>query len=362
MRVLLVRLGAMGDIVHALPVAAALRQRFPFARIDWVVDARYAALLDLVPAIDGRIVVAARGQAPAGPGAASGSLDGVANTGPGDHARRTFPSGLGWLRLVRALRRERYEVALDLQGLVKSAVLARASGARRVIGFGRPWLREPLAARFYTERTAVARGGHVVDKNLALLSALGIGTAARVFPLAAGDMRPVEEMRRLHPEAARGFVLLNPGAAWPNKRWPPERFGALAAIVRRRHGLPSAVLWGPGEEELAALVVDESGGAAFAAPATRLPGLLGLARSARLIVSGDTGPLHLAAAAGTPAVAVFGPTNPERNGPWHPADLTVSRYDTCDCHYRRQCRRGRPCIAEIEVDEVARAVDLRLAT
>jgi lipopolysaccharide heptosyltransferase I len=345
MNFLIVRLGALGDIVHALPVAAALRQRFPFARIDWLVDARYAALLDLVPAIDGRIVVAA----------AAGQVT-VAE------GLRAFPAGLGWLRLVRALRREGYEAALDLQGLVKSAALARASGARRVIGFGRPWLREPLAARFYTERRGAPRGGHVVDKNLTLLAALGIGSQARVFPLIEGDLAPLEELRRRHPEAARGFILLNPGAAWPNKRWPPDRFGAIAAIVRERHGLHSAVLWGPGEEALAASVTRSSSGAAFAAPPTTLPGLLALARSAKLIVTGDTGPLHLAAAVGTRVVALFGPTDPARNGPWNPADLTVSRYDACECQYKRRCRRARPCIEEIGVDDVARAVDLRLAT
>lgn len=346
MKFLIVRLGALGDIVHALPVAAALRQRFPFARIDWLVDARYAALLDLVPAIDGRIVAAGSGPAPAST----------------RFPQRRFPAGLGWLRLVRALRAEGYEAALDLQGLLKSAALARLSGARRVIGFDGPWLREPLAARFYVERQAVPRGGHVVDKNLALLSALGIGTSARVFPLVEGDLRPAEQLRRLHPETARGFILLNPGAGWPNKRWPPERFGALAAVVRERHGLPSAVLWGPGEESLAASVAEASSGAACAAPPTTLAGMVGLARSATLIVTGDTGPLHLAAATGTRVVAVFGPTDPGRNGPWNPADITLSRYGTCDCRYKRRCRRPRACIEEISVDEVARAVDLRLAT
>ena len=346
MNFLIVRLGALGDIVHALPAAAALRQRFPFARIDWLVDERYAALLDLVTAIDGRVVVAASNPPPS------------ATRFP----QQRFPAGLGWLRLVRALRAEGYEAALDLQGLVKSAALARASGARRVIGFDRPSLREPLAAHFYTERQAMPRGGHVVDKNLALLSALGIGTSTRVFPLVEGDLRPVEELRRLHPETAPGFILLNPGAGWPNKRWPAERFGALAAVVRERHGLHSSVLWGPGEERLAASVAHSSSGAAFAAPPTTLPGLLALARSAKLIVTGDTGPLHLAAAVGTRVVAVFGPTDPARNGSWNPADITVSRYETCECRYKRRCRRARPCIDEIAMDEVARAVDLRLAT
>jgi ADP-heptose:LPS heptosyltransferase len=361
MRILIVRLGAMGDIVHALPAAAALRQRFPLARIDWVVDARYAALLDLVPAIDGLFVVAAT--VGAGPAAAGG---GGAAVGAGLRARdsaRYFPVGsAGWLQLVRALRREGYEAALDLQGLVKSAALARASGARRVIGFRRSLLREPFAALFYKERVGAPRGGHVIDKNLALLSALGIGTQARTFPLVAGDATVVEAVRREHAETRDGFVLLNPGAAWPNKRWPAERFGALAAAIRERHGLPSVVLWGPGEEGTADDVVKGAGEAAFLAPPTRLPGLLALARSARLVVSGDTGPLHLAAAAGARVVALFGPTNPDRNGPWDPADISVSRFGACECRYKRRCRRARPCIDDIGVEEVARAVDRRLAT
>ena len=356
MRFLIVRLGAMGDIVHALPVAAALRQRFPVARIDWLVDARYAALLDLVPAVDRLIVAAVPAQAAAHAGAR-----------PARQRREAaeaalFPGGAGWLRLVRALRAEKYEAALDLQGLLKSAVLTRASGARRVIGFARPWLREPSASFFYTERHPAPRGGHVVDKNLSLLAALGIATQARVFPFVQGDLTVVDEVRRRHPAARHGFALLNPGAAWPNKRWPPDRFGALAGILRERHGLASVVLWGPGEEGVAEAVAAASAGAAVAAPRTELPGLLALSRAARLFVSGDTGPLHLAAAAGTRVVGIFGPTDPARNGPWDPADLVVSRYDGCECHYKRRCRRPRSCIEDVTIEDVALAVERRLAT
>jgi ADP-heptose:LPS heptosyltransferase len=137
----------------------------------------------------------------------------------------------------------------------------------------------------------------------------------------------------------------------------------LARAIRDRHGLRSVVLWGPGEAELADAVVRESDGAAVAAPPTSILDLVALARVASLVVSGDTGPLHIAAAVGVPAVALFGPTNPLRNGPWDTADVSISLYDRCDCHYERRCRRTADawCLGSIGVDDAALAVDQRLA-
>jgi ADP-heptose:LPS heptosyltransferase len=155
--------------------------------------------------------------------------------------------------------------------------------------------------------------------------------------------------------------LINPGAAWPNKRWPPARFGSLAATIRREHGMRSVVLWGPGEESLAAAVAAASAGAAEPAPATTIPDIVAVARGARLMVSGDTGPLHIGGAVGTPLVALFGPTFPERNGPWSPDDVVLSRVTTCSCLYERQCRRSSPCIDDITVDDVTQAVRRRLS-
>jgi heptosyltransferase-1 len=157
-----------------------------------------------------------------------------------------------------------------------------------------------------------------------------------------------------------GYVLLNPGAAWPNKRWPAERFGALAAAIRGEHGLSSVVLWGPDDESLAASVVAASDGAAETAPSTRIVDIVAMAHGARLMVSGDTGPLHLAGAVGTPLVALFGPTVAERNGPWDSADVTLSRVATCSCVYERRCRKAARCIDDITVDEVVHAVRRRL--
>jgi lipopolysaccharide heptosyltransferase I len=318
-RFLIVRLGSLGDVVHAIPAAAALRARYPGARIDWVVDPRYAGLVGMVDGID-RVI-------------------------PLDPRQ-------GWrqlLKTARELRHERYEAAIDLQGLIKSAALARAAGARRTVGFARAHLREPLASAFYTEAHGVSDELHVIHQGVALMQSLGVEQRTVAFPL------------RLPATSPGGYVLINPGAAWPNKRWPPERFGQLAAAIRDRCRLASVVLWGPGEETAASAVVTASRGAATLAPPTRITEIAAIAKRASLMVSGDTGPLHVAAAVGTPIVALFGPTRSERNGPWAAGDISISRYEQCVCHYERRCRRPRPCIDDISVNEVVAAVERRIA-
>ena len=348
-RFLIVRLGALGDIVHAIPVAAALRRAFPSARIDWLVSAKHRAILDLVPVIDRRLVINDR------PTTSSGRGEPV-------EPRADAGGGTPLLAAIRELRRSRYDVALDLQGLLKSAVLARCSGAPRVIGFSSPFLRERLARPFYTEAydpgQAATRGRmHVVQMNLGLLTALGLTVAAPEFPIDAVDSPVARELR----ERTDGrYAILNPGAAWPNKQWPPARLGAVASALRARYGLASIALWGPGEETLAADVVAASGGTAIVAPRTTIADVVALARGAALMVSGDTGPTHIAAAVGTPIVGLYGPTRPSRNGPWSPQDITVSRDTICQCHHLRRCVRERMCLLDIEVDEVVEAVGRRL--
>jgi heptosyltransferase I len=328
-RFLLIRLGSLGDVIHAIPAAAALRVHFPDARIDWMVDPRYVELLDLVEGLDARVPLDPR------------------------RAGAAFAT-------MRDLRGVRYDAVIDLQGLLKSAALARAVGAVRTIGFPRGHLREPLARLFYTHRPDPGDTPHVIFKNLALLEPLGVHHPRVEFPLdvpySAGAAAMVA---RFGPQ---GYVLLNPGAAWPNKRWPAGRFAALAAAIQERSGLRSVVLWGPGEQPLAAAVADASGTAAEVAPETTITELFGLSKGARLMVSGDTGPLHIAAAVGTPIVSLFGPTRPERNGPWAAADIALSRVDRCSCLYRRRCRQAEPCINAIAIDEVMAAVERRLGT
>ena len=327
-RFLLIRLGSLGDVIHAIPTAAALRARFPEARIDWMVDPRYVALLEMVPGIDSRIAVNTR------------------------RLGRT-------LATIKDLRRVGYTAAIDLQGLLKSAVLARAVGAERTIGFAAHHLRERTATPFYTHRVDPQDVAHVVFKNLALLEPLGSRETRAAFPLEIPFSAVADATNARFGGAP--YAVINPGAAWPNKRWPADRFGALAAAIRDRFGLRSLVLWGPGEESLAEDVTRASIGAAEAAPATSITDLFAIARRARILISGDTGPLHIGGAVGTPLVALFGPTRAERNGPWSAADIVIARTDGCACHYRRRCRRNAPCINEIELSEVVEAVDRRLA-
>ena len=328
-RLLIVRLGSLGDLVHALPAVAAIRRAHQAAEIDWLVDAPHREFLSLVPIVSSLVTLEGR-------------------------------SAGAWLAARRMLRARRYDVALDFQGLVKSAALARLSGAARVLGFDRASLREPAAGMLYHERIDVGERGHVIHKNLRLAAAVGASAQSIEFPIDPVESAAAAGIQRRFPS---GYAVINPGAAWPNKRWPAERFGAIADLLRQRFGLASVVLWGPGESDLAEAVVASSLNAAIAAPQTSLRDLVALARGARLIVSGDTGPLHIAAAVGVPAVALFGPTDASRNGPWRARDRSLSRYASCHCHYERRCRlhAARWCLGSIGVDEVADAVVQRLS-
>jgi heptosyltransferase-1 len=198
----------------------------------------------------------------------------------------------------------------------------------------------------------------VIDKNLQLLSSVDVTPGPVTFPLAQ-VVSPAADAVRREMEGAP-FALVNPGAAWPNKRWPAARFGQVAAFLYEVRQLRPYVLWGPSERALAEQVVEASGGAARVAPATTTGDLLELSRAASLMVSGDTGPLHIAGAAGAPLVAIFGPTDPLRNGPWHEADRVVSRYGACQCHYQRRCSQRRWCLEDVTVAEVTAAVQQRL--
>jgi lipopolysaccharide heptosyltransferase I len=330
LKILLVRLGSLGDIIHAVPAAAAIRRALPQASIDWLVDERHRDVLELVPVVNRRIAVNT---------SSVGSLSSV----------------------IRQLRATGYDAALDLQGLLKSAVLARLSGASRVIGFPKDLLREPAARLFYSE-TAGDVAPHVIDKNLSMLKAIGVRMPDVEFPL--DDRSPhvvVEARSRLGLTDGQRFALINPGAAWPNKRWPPVYFAEVSRELAKRHDLRSLVLWGPGEEAIAGTVVAASDNTAAVSPPTTIADIVSLTKAAALMISGDTGPMHIAGASGTPLVGIFGPTDPHRNGPWSEDDLVVSRYRACVCHYQRRCRIAGWCLLDISPREVMELVDRRLA-
>ncbi len=332
MKALIVRLSSIGDVVHTLPAAGALRRHG--YQVGWVVEPAARELLEGNPCV--QWVLAA------------------------PRARLAEIRSL-W-RGLRTLRRERYDVALDLQGLWKSAGWARLSNAPRVVGFAGRWRREPASALLLGERSALADGiSHVIDKNLALLRALSIdavGSREFVFPDAS---RPAAQVQRsLATLGVDDFAILNPGGGWASKLWPAERFGRLAQGLQAR-GLPALVTWGPGEEGLADQVVAASSGAARRCFATSLLDFLELARRARIVIAADTGPLHLACAVGAPVIGLFGPTDPARNGPFAPSDRVVSRVPPCFPCYRRRCRRHAGVMDSIKPAQVLQAVERRLA-
>jgi len=303
-RLLVVRLGAMGDILHALPAVTALRLAHPEWVIDWVVEPRWAALL---AATDETGSSNSRGP--------SHPLVDRLHPAPTREWRKAPLSRKTLheiLALHSALRAGAYDAVLDLQGAVRSAVIARLSGCTRRIGEAEP--RERIARQLFTERVET-RGAHVIEQDLELASAV-----------AGDDLNPVQPWLPVNPVAeawadelfspanTQAIVLINPGAGWGAKRWPVERYAAVALGLVQR-GLRVLVNAGPGEELLAAAIVQESGGAAT--PLTcSLGQLISLTRRVALVIAGDTGPLHLACALGRPVVGIYGPTDPSRNGPF----------------------------------------------
>ena len=332
MRAVIVRLSSIGDVVHTLPTLAALRNGG--WEVGWVVEPPSRVLLEGNPILDQ--VVAA----------------------PGSKAFEWTEARSA----VRALRRRRYDVALEFQGLWKSAGWARLAGAGRVIGYARPWRREPASALLLGERAELPAGiDHVIDKNLALLRPLGIeAVGLREFPLPPSPEAAARAERSVSETGGGDVALLNPAGGWASKLWPAELFGEVAKGLRDL-GLRSIVTWGPGEQSLADRVVAASDGAAERSFPTTLLDYVELARRARLVVAADTGPLHLACAVGTPVVALFGPTDPERNGPFAAADVVVRRTPPCAPCYSRTCARHAGVMAEIPSAEVLAAAERRLA-
>ena len=315
---LLIRMSSLGDIIHALPAFAALRRGFPGAWIVWVVEAAGKPILDLVPGIDAVVI---RGEK-------------------------------GWIRKIR----DKDQTALDLQGLIKSALIARLSGARKRIGFSGKNLREPAASLFYTDRLeGFPEDGHVIAKNLKLLSKLGLdaGTEEYEFPIVIPeslDRTVGNALAELGRRSGQGIVICNVGAAWESKRWAPERW--IEFLRRdRREGLFHLLLWGNASEKEAALRIGAATGTPVA-PFFTVPEVLALIKGSRLLISGDTFALQAACALDIPVVGIFGPTNPVRNGPFRARDRTA--LFPMDCHpcYKGTCPSTK-CMSAVEAEVVA---------
>ena len=343
MRILIVKLGSIGDIVHTLPALSALRSAMPQAEISWVVERPSAEILKDNPFLDRLIEVDTKALR-------RGLMSGETLRAPRQQLRR--------------LRASAFDVALDFQGLFKSASIARLSGARRVFGYSRESLREPASSFLLSKKIYIPKRTHVIAKALQLVNgALGIPVPTQpqdfVFLISVGETAEAEAERAL-VNTAGNYAILNPGGGWPTKLWSAERFGKLADALWSHYGLYSLITHGPGEAELAETVVRSSLSGKARSVSLSLKGFYSLAKSARVYVGGDTGPTHLAVAANTPIVGLFGPTEWWRNGSPRAEDICVERNDIdcrVDCH-RRSCSKW--ICMDIDVERVLEAVGRRL--
>jgi lipopolysaccharide heptosyltransferase I len=349
LRILVIRLSSVGDIVHALPAVSALGRALPEAQIDWAIEPRYASLL---------------GQ--------SAFVHEVVEVDTLGWGRRLLSAATieEIVRTALQLRRHAYDLAIDFQGLVKSAAVAWISGSPERIGLSEHWLKEPPAAVCYTQRINARNAVHVIQESIALvdyvISRMGAASgplnwlyepASWTFPLphSAEDERYVTE--QLEAKRIREFIIVSPGGGWKAKRWDPDNY---AELVRRlsaesRHHL---LLTGSAEEELIIRgILDRAGPKRSAYLPSTLLQFIALARKASLFVGGDTGPMHLAAAVGTPIVAIYGPTHPLRNGPFSKDDIAISNLGPIN-HTRRGTDTGY--LQGITVDSVVAAVHRRL--
>lgn len=320
-RLLVVRLSAMGDVIHTLPGAQALRRAFPDATIGWLIEERWAELL-CAP------------RAPRhGPRSPQRPLVDWVHTVDLKGWRKSLFSIQtleGIARVWNDIRFARYNVAIDLQGAIRSALLARWSGASIVYGSREP--REGPAALWYT-RQATEHGAHVIERSLSIVEAVAgkhVNIEAVEFPIDYVAEERVEQ--QLRQFGVSEFAILNPGAGWGAKQWPAERYGTVGRALAEC-GLQPIVNYGPGENDLARQVEESSGGAARSLQCS-ISELIALTRRARLFVGGDTGPLHLAAALRVPVVAIFGPTDPKRNGPYGTRSVVLRNPESRTTHER----------------------------
>jgi lipopolysaccharide heptosyltransferase I len=305
-RILVVRLGAMGDVIHALPAVASLKHSFPGSHLTWLIEPQWSPLLERNPYVDS-VAIFERGN----PGA--------------------------WLRSWRKLRASRFDFAVDFQGLVKSALAASMARPDRIFGLHQSQVRERPAALFYSNRIQV-HAAHVVERNIEMAAAAGAANILRTFPLPEGA--PEGEL------PSTGFVLASPLAGWRSKQWPLMFYSRLARRLERELDLP-LVLNGPPGAELSS-VID-------AAPHySSVAGLIHATRIATAVIGVDSGPMHLAAALGKPAVAIFGPTDPARNGPYGES-VCVLRSQNAITTYKRTSTID-PAMRDIDPDSVFEAL------
>jgi lipopolysaccharide heptosyltransferase II len=332
-RLLLIKPSSLGDIVHAMPTLTALRTRFPQAEVTWLVKRQWAPLVEVIRGVD-RVCAVGQGVR-------------------------------GWLGQVPGLRAARFDLVVDLQGLFRSGAMAWLTGCDRRIGFANAREGGPL---FYTQRIEVPTASmHAVDRYLLTAEALGAVRPAEPcfdFVDRREDRQALEDLLAgAGVTPASSWIAMNVSARWETKRWPPQHFAEAADRLSQAHGLPIVFIGGQAERPDAQAVislmrrkaVDLTG----QTPVGLLPGLL---RQADVLVTNDSGPMHIAAAVGTPVVALFGPTDPLRTGPYGRGHLVLSHAVDCSPCFQRRCSRAvtLECLTGIRPEQVVHAVERQL--
>jgi heptosyltransferase-1 len=314
----------MGDILHALPAVTALRLAHPDWVIDWVVEPRWQALLAADGSVE-RLPV----WSPAQPLVDHLIFAATKQWRKAPFSRKTIRE---FNTLRRSLKSGEYDAVIDLQGAIRSAIVARLAGCKRLIGEAEP--RERLACNLFSERVST-KGIHVIDQDFELVSAIAGDQLTHVAPWLPIDPAAESWADQIHPPSTNNpAVLINPGAGWGAKRWPVDRYAAVAKELIN-HGCSVLINAGPGEEPLAAIIATQTGGQAKTLSCT-LPQLIAITRRISLAIAGDTGPLHLACALGKPVVGIYGPTDPSRNGPYGTRFVVLRSPESRRDHTRRE--------------------------
>jgi lipopolysaccharide heptosyltransferase I len=339
-KILILKFSALGDIVHTLPVAATLRKSLPDSNISWMVEERFQDILQGNPDIDKVIPLRTK----------------VWRKNWNAKSLREI------LDTITTLRQHKFDVVFDLQGLLKSGVIARLSGAPTRVGFHRKNCKEKFSTLFTNQKAPyMADGLHVVDMYLTLLqTSLSEFEETKIFPLQIPDEadKKIERFFDQLPDlAARPVIAINPGAGFESKQWKLDRFAELADHIVKELECNIILTWGPGEkfkaQQISALMQQKN----WIAPPTSILESIALYKRMALLVSCDSGPLHISAALGIPTVSIFGPTNPVRNGAYGINHTTVYKVLSCSFCWKKTCPlRTKECMHQVTVDEVFQAV------
>jgi lipopolysaccharide heptosyltransferase I len=335
---LIIRLSSLGDIIHTLPAFSALRESYPEAEIRWLVEDKGKEILDFVPGLDDIFVVHSRA------------------------SRKGLKETLKELRQLRKKIKDKKQIALDFQGLIKSAFFSSLSGAKVRLGFSRSNLKESQARFFYTKKLPeVSEKDHVIYKNLELLTMVGVDEKKIHFPLNIPEEYKETMNKKLKSFGYEGqkLIIMNVGAAWETKRWFSEGWIELSKwIISEKSDSFPLLLWGNEiEKELAESIKTET--SISVAPPLSLKEVLSLIQMSSLVISGDTFALQAACAFSVPVVGLFGPTNPKRNGPFDPKDKVAFHEITCSYCYKRKCP-SLECLRKITPEEVIELCSERL--